>query len=129
MQFVCLYIFNVCSPIFFFEECSNFDNFFFVVVVGKISALWWSCSKNFLNSRMVNLSVGLLNILFGYKFRNNRTMAWKFWHVFQLHMFYIIKNVIGSYIDLFIRHFRNVNTLGFFVHFYRLNLSRNFGMF
>ena len=39
---------------YFFEECSNFDNFFFV---GKISPSRWSRSKNFLNPHVVNLSV------------------------------------------------------------------------
>ena len=69
---------------YFFEEYSDFDHFSFV---GKISASWWSRSENFLNPRVVNLSVCLFNILFGYNFRKNRTMARKFWLVFQLHRF------------------------------------------
>ena len=52
---------------------------------GKISALRWSRSKNFLNSHVVNLSVCLLNILFGYNFRKKRGIARKFWYVFKLH--------------------------------------------
>ena len=83
-------IFNVCSPIFF-RRMLNFDNFFFVV--GKISASWWSRSKSFLDPCVVNLSVCLFNILFGYCFRKNRTMTMKFLYVLELQRFGLhIKN-------------------------------------
>ena len=61
--------------------------FFFVVDVGKITLTKWSRSITFLNPHSVNLSVCVLNILFGYNFRKNRTMARKFWCVFELHRF------------------------------------------
>ena len=77
-----VHIFLMFVHRYFFEECSDFDTFFFVVV-GKISASWWCRSKTFLNPHEVNLSVSLFNILFSYSFRKNRIMTRKFWHVFE----------------------------------------------
>ena len=57
IQFVCIYAyFLIFVHQDFFEECSDFDTFF-VVVVRKTSASWWSRSKNFLNPHVVNMSV------------------------------------------------------------------------
>ena len=73
---------------YFFKECSDFDIFF-----RKISASWWSRSKNFLYPHVVNLSVRQFNILFGFNFLKNGTIAKKFWNVFELHRFVLyIKN-------------------------------------
>ena len=68
--------------------------------------------------RVVNLSVCLFNIHFGYNFRKNSTMAKKFRFVFELYRFSLhMKNCVVPYIDLFIVHFKNFNTLIFFVNF------------
>ena len=88
IQFVFLYIFffNFCLLIFFRRMLRFWFFFSFFFFAGKVSASWWSRSKNFLNQHLVNLSVCLFNILFGCNFRKNRTRAKKFWFVFELHI-------------------------------------------
>ena len=79
-----IHIFLMLVQPIFFRRMLQFWQFFFV---GNISASWWSRFKNFLNPHVVNLSVFQFNILFGYNFRKNRTMARKSWYVFELHRF------------------------------------------
>ena len=43
-----------------------------------------SRSKNFLNPPVVNLSVCLFSVLFGYNFFKSKIMASKFWYVYEL---------------------------------------------
>ena len=81
MQFVCIYFQRLFTDIF----SKNVQILMFFFLVGKISALWWSRFKNYLNPHVVNLSVCVFNILFGCKLRKNKTIARKFWYVFELH--------------------------------------------
>ena len=74
IQLVRMYFLMFLHRYFFFEECSNFDTFFFV---GKISNSWRSRSKNVLTPHVINLSVCLFNILFGCNFRKNGAVAKK----------------------------------------------------
>ena len=83
-----LYIYIFCLFTNIFSKSAPILVIF--VVVGKISASWWSRSKNFLNPHVVNLSVWQFNILFAYNFRKNRTMARKLWYVFELHRFALL---------------------------------------
>ena len=108
------YSFNVCSPIFF-QRMLQFWIFF---VVGKISFLWWSGSKNFLNPHGVNLLVCLFNNLFDYNFRRKRTVIREFLYVFELHRFALrMKIAIVSYRNLFTAHYKNFIPLIFSVIF------------
>ena len=68
---------------------------YFLMFVNRyfFSASQWSHFKNFLIPLVVNLSACLFNILFGYNFLENRTMARKFWYVLELHRFALhVKN-------------------------------------
>ena len=81
-----VYFINVCSPIFFWRMLW-FWYFVVAVAVGKISASWSFSSKNFLNRQVLNLSICLFNILFGYNFFKNEIIAKKFWYAFETHRF------------------------------------------
>ena len=70
---------------YFFENCSDFDAY--VYIVGKISASRWAHSKNFLNPPEIYLSICRFNTLISYNIRKNRTMSRKLRYVFELHRF------------------------------------------
>ena len=91
--------------------------FIYLFIYWKISALWWSYPKNFLNLHW-HLSDCLFNILFNYNFCKNMAMAWKFLYVFQLQRFVLsMKNCLCIVVDLFTGHFKNFNSLIISVHF------------
>ena len=116
-------------PQYFFKECFEFDNIF-VVVVGKTWTSWWSRSKNFLNPHEVNFSACLFNILFGYNFRKNRTMARKFWYIFELHRFVLYMKKFYCIVHRsFYSPRKKFQHINIFCSFLMTQIGTKFGMF
>ena len=119
------YIFLMFVHRYFFEECSYFDNFIFII--GKISASWWSHSKNFLNSHVVHLSVCLFNILFGYNLGKNRTKPRKLWYVFEVHRFALhMKNCYFIVHKSFYRALQKFQNMNIFCSFLMTEIGTKF---
>ena len=117
--------FDVCSPIVFRVMLRFWQCF----LVGMMTALYRSSSKNFLNPHVVNLSVCLFNIFF---LSITSVKIAKYLEKFVIFLNYIgffyINFLIVWFLDLFTKHFKIYNILIFSVHFEWLELSQNFGM-